>query len=185
MSDFEHDKQRELLWMPFVKDELKKLGWTMVDAEPLKDLKEATDLVRVENGSRVAVRTREAEEYYQKYKWEFTVRALRHTGAKTEYEKIVDDGYGDFMFYCFITNQLELMHWWFVNLNVFRQAMTEHHPIDFGKTCNNHDGTYFWAFDVRRFSKRGYSILYATHQRVAAQAIKEKRVSNYVMGRWP
>lgn len=69
------------------------------------------------------MRQEDAEEYTQalgQYPDEFTIRASRPSGAKTELPKILE-GWGDYIFYGFATEDVtELAAWTLGSLNVFR-----------------------------------------------------------------
>ena len=62
------------------------------------DTQQAADLVVMNaRDTTIACRVRRGG-YADRYGYEFTIRAKRDTGAKTELEKIID-GFGDWMFY--------------------------------------------------------------------------------------
>ena len=62
------------------------------------DQKQAADLMVLTAGNvKIACRLRRRG-YVEKYRYEFTIRALRDSGAETELSKITN-GWGDWMFY--------------------------------------------------------------------------------------
>ena len=79
---------------------------------------------------------------------------MRDTGAKTEYEKIVNERWGDWFFYGHADHsETSIARWWLVNLEAFRDGLGHEACGHITLTLkSNHDGTYFWAFDLWSFT---------------------------------
>jgi hypothetical protein len=94
------------------------------DADAIEDMKHNTDLIvfRLDK-KRFGCRIRRNKYLYRLgYRWEFTIRSSRPSGAKTELAKILE-GWGDYFFYGF-SDRLEtrLLLWTIGDLQIFRQA---------------------------------------------------------------
>lgn len=112
------------------------------------DANQAADLVILNaRDKKIAARVRR-HGYAEKYGYEFTIRAHRSSGAKTEMEKIVD-GFGDWMLYghsC--SEERTLDRWLLIDLAALRAALIRQNARY--ETRKNTDGTTgFVAFDVR------------------------------------
>lgn len=116
-----------------------------------EDMHEATDLmVLTVRPFRVACRMRKYK-YWTNEAWrqQFTIRAGLPSGAKTEFDKIVD-GWGDFMFYGFADEAGESVHEArILNLNVFRAALIRSEVP--WQSVPNEDGTHGRAYTVTDF----------------------------------
>jgi hypothetical protein len=97
----------------------------------------------------IAVRIRRPR-FWEKYPFDFTLRARLSNGFKTEFEKIVVDGYGDILIYAHADSSVnrKLAHYWIIDLNLFRHYVNDGN-IPKPKEIGNGDGTYFYPFDVR------------------------------------
>jgi len=111
------------------------------------DTKQAADLVVLNARDKtIAARIRRPG-YADRYGYEFTIRSMRDSGAKTELEKLVD-GFGDWMFYGHAhENGRDLTRWMVINLPAWRAALIRKQVI--AKKKSNVDGTHFVVFDVR------------------------------------
>lgn len=130
------------------------------------DTKQAADLVVLKaRNMMIAARVRRFG-YAERYPWEFTIRAHRDSGAKTELQKILD-GFGDWMFYGHAGQRIgEICRWFVVDLDRFRAGVTRDSvakgkEIWWGKKSNQ-DGTYFCWFDVRKFPE--HILVGSSHQ---------------------
>ena len=136
------------------------LGGLMIEeATEEEDTQHATDLVLVaKSGLRVGCRIRRSQ-YADKYPWEFTIRNSKASGAKTEAEKIFDDGWGDWLFYGFAEEHgAELQRWMVIDLSALRtHAATM--PI---KVMRAYDAT-FRVFDARYFPATPKILIDASH----------------------
>ena len=142
------------------------------DATEYEDEKCATDIVMLRSRMKqadIGVRHRRLEPLLKlrgDVLWEITVRSYRPNGIRTELEKIIDDGFCDYLLYvipeildtslrsgrdtiwdmarCFCV----------VNLSVFREIHTKCRSsgLPFGQEKRNRDGTRFRAFDIRRLT---------------------------------
>lgn len=86
------------------------------------DYKEATDLVVLKIGSilRVACRIRSFSAYAS-FPDQFTIRSGLPSGGLTEMHKIVDGGWGDYLFYGFANaTKTKIISWFIGNLDIFR-----------------------------------------------------------------
>lgn len=115
------------------------------------DTKEATDLiVLTARDMRIAARVRRPEYCRDRYAQQFTIR-LHSNGHKTEWQKIVYEGWGDWLFYGFAADEgVAFQRWYVINLDIFRG----HHGINArikSETCNNGDGTRLRAYDLPSF----------------------------------
>ena len=111
------------------------------------DTQQAADLIVLNAKDKtIACRVRRCG-YEDKYGNEFTIRAKRDSGAKTELEKIVD-GFGDWMFYGHAhPDGMNISRWMVVNLAALRAALIRKKAFPIKQS--NNDGTHFVAFDVR------------------------------------
>lgn len=145
MSTWQEDKR----WSDRYLTEIKSiLGCHLIGEPPIEeDQEHNTDLIVLKmDPVRIGVRIRR-EEYYNKYPCEFTIRAGRPNGHKTELTKIVE-GWGDYFFYGF-GGEVSLLKWTLCDLKVFRlwfnrQLYTGIKP---GIAKDNHDNSSnFLAF---------------------------------------
>lgn len=115
------------------------------------DTQQAADLVVMNARDKtIACRVRRSG-YADRYGFEFTIRAKRDTGAKTELEKIID-GFGDWMFYGHAhTDGMSVSRWMVVSLPALRAAIIRKQSNAMQKS--NGDGTHFIAFDVRNLPR--------------------------------
>lgn len=111
------------------------------------DTQQAADLVVMNARDKtIACRVRRCG-YADRYGYEFTIRAKRDTGAKTELEKIVD-GFGDWMFYGHAAEDgMNVSRWMVISLPALRAAIIRKQAVPIKQS--NGDGTHFVAFDVR------------------------------------
>lgn len=122
------------------------------------DREQAADLiVLTARGLTVACRVRRPG-YAQQFGYEFTIRAARDNGIRTELAKIVD-GWGDWLFYGHArdTDEPEIEHWMIVSLSSFRAHLMRRWNPGMALKCgnkSNRDGTWFKWFDVRSFRGR-------------------------------
>lgn len=110
-----------------------------------EDQQQNTDLItlRLPGEVRIACRVRK-HAYLARYADEFTLRCSRPSGRATEAHKLLD-GWGDYLFYGFATEDESRLAAWFVgDLQVFRQWVHDYHrkfnawP---GDVNWNHDGS--------------------------------------------
>ena len=145
MNGWQLDKRWSDKFLPEIKA---ILGVYLIDEPPIEEDRERnTDLMVLRmDAVRIACRVRK-EKYLASYGDEFTIRAGRPSGYKTELAKIIE-GWGNYFFYGF-ANENELVQWKLADLNVFRrwyntELFYGRHP---GIKRNNRDNSsYFIAF---------------------------------------
>ena len=155
-ANWQDDKSKTDNLLPSVK---RILGEYLISAAPYEeDAKRNTDLIvlRLE-AIRIAVRIRSANYWndakHPEYRDQFTIRAGRPSGVKTELTKIIE-GWGDYFFYGFANaDYTELLAWTLGNLKVFRlwhatQTAKDHGCVP-GQRCENGDGSsFFYAYNI-------------------------------------
>ena len=118
MSDWKRDKKWSDAFLPEIK---KILGLYLIGEPPIEeDQQRNTDLMVLNMSAvRVGCRIRK-HSYLASYADEFTIRAGRPSGTKTELTKIIE-GWGDFFFYGFCDEEESALAAWMLgDLNVFR-----------------------------------------------------------------
>ena len=130
------------------------------------DTREATDLlVLLARDMRIGCRIRRAG-YADAYPYEFTLRSLRRSGAKTELAKITD-GWGDWLFYGHAADEpgAQLARWFLVDLYSWRaQQIRSKQRAGHPAMHVNRDGvTAFTAFDLRRFGNEPPILVASSH----------------------
>src|SRR6266436_1210910 len=108
------------------------------------DVQETTDLLVFRaRDMRVATRIRFNAESWP---YDFTIRARRDNGTKTELSKIVE-GWGDWLFYGHAAGETTIGLWWIIDLASFRAALIRRRQLHLRIVDKaNGDGTYFKAF---------------------------------------
>jgi hypothetical protein len=100
------------------------LGLHLIGEAPqVEDQEHNTDLIIIEmKPLRIACRIR-SYQYFARYPDEFTIRASRPDGTKTELAKVIE-GWGDRSFYGFASSfEQYLEQWYLADLNVFRREL--------------------------------------------------------------
>ena len=146
---------REYEWQRAYLDEIRGLvARLIVGPAPLReDREEATDLMVLNAAHRrIACRMRKPG-YLQRYPWDFTIRSETVSGARTEWNKLVE-GWGDLLFYGHAAagDQPRILEWFVVDLAAFRAHLIYQAGRITPAQHRNPDGTRFYAFDVRDFS---------------------------------
>ena len=123
-------------------------------APDVEDMERGTDLMVFKaRDMRVAARVRRSG-YSEKYPDDFTIRAKRDSGAKTELAKLID-GYADWMFYGHQSEGANIGRWFVIDLHKWRGALLRSGYN--GSWCSlaqkrsNGDGTHFYVFNVKDF----------------------------------
>lgn len=156
MIGWEQDKKWSDKFLPEIK---RILGEHLIDEPAIEEDQERnTDLIvlRME-AVRVGCRIRRFK-YLQQYADEFTIRAGRPSGIKTELTKIIE-GWGSYFFYGFSDEQeIGLSKWMLCNLNVFRLWFNRELKTNNGKTPgtkkpNKDNSSFFVAFKVDALPK--------------------------------
>lgn len=169
MPSYEEDRGFSDFMMPTVQA---IVGRYVLKPAPVDvDQKLATDLMlfRAE-AMMIAARVRKAKgDYARRYPWEITIRSDRPTGARTEFAKVFEDGFGDWMFYghqALADSDLAQAHrlsdrwgsggisrWFLVNLHALREAYGHGElASSISRERENPDGTRFIPVDLRGFS---------------------------------
>lgn len=117
------------------------------------DTQQNTDLIVLDaRDMRIAARVRRKSKYFEKYKYEFTLRSKVKSCRQTELEKVIN-GLGDWLFYGFVDEDpTYIQDWWIISLSSFRAGLIRRSKINLivdRKT--NGDGSEFYAFDLRSF----------------------------------
>lgn len=136
---------RDFDWQRGLIPEVKRIlaNYLICEAPAEEDMHHGTDLIVLKLDTvRVACRLRRYK-YLADYGHEFTIRASRPSGAKTELAKILE-GWGDYIFYGFADEDAgQLAAWALGNLNVFR--LWHHRELWAGRRPgegkNNADGS--------------------------------------------
>jgi len=116
MNGWKADKKASDIYIPEIKT---ILGLYLIGEPPVEEDQERnTDLMILKmEAVRIGCRVRK-ESYLEYYSDEFTIRAGRPSGNKTELTKIIE-GWGDYFFYGF-GDGFNLIAWTLADLNVFR-----------------------------------------------------------------
>ena len=124
---FNFDKQ----WSDrFIGDIKPILGMHLIgEASFDEDAKRNTDLIVLKmDAVRIGCRLRR-EKYLNRYGDEFTIRCDRPNGAKTELAKIIE-GWGDYFFYGFASDQDGLVRWTLADMKRFRLWFNQRLMVD-------------------------------------------------------
>jgi hypothetical protein len=120
MTQWQNDKRWSDRFLPEIKG---ILGQHLIGEPPAEeDAERNTDLMvlRME-AVRIGCRIRK-NQYLERYGNEFTIRAGRPSGVKTELTKIIE-GWGDYFFYGFACPaERRLVRWALADMKVFRAA---------------------------------------------------------------
>lgn len=156
MSSWQDDKRWSDRFLPEIKA---ILGQILIGEAPERDDQERnTDLIVLRlDAVRIGCRIRKFDQI--RYADEFTIRAGRPSGAKTELAKVIE-GWGDYFFYGFADAKEQSLHRWIVgDLKAFRiwhsRELVRNNGQAPGFRKQNHDGSssfcaYRWA-DIPRF----------------------------------
>lgn len=147
---FEVDKRWSDKFLPEIKS---ILGGCLISEAPITDDREKnTDLIVLTMAPfRIACRVRK-HSYFARYPGQFTIRASRPTGTKTELAKIVE-GWGDYLFYGFADDADSSLHAWGLgSLNVFRlwfntQIVKNHGALPGDERSNGDESSKFRVFE--------------------------------------
>lgn len=142
--NWETDKRWSDRFLPEIK---RILGEHLIAEPPIEeDAERNTDLMVLKlDAIRIGCRVRKFN-YFDRYGGEFTIRAGRPSGIKTELQKIIE-GWGNYFFYAFSDHNESLLHaWTLADLSVFRYwYCSQMARMDAGKTPgsgkNNTDGS--------------------------------------------
>ena len=160
--DYKTDREWSDRYLPRIKE---IVAHHVITVSPFDiDTKEATDLILFgANPKRLACRLRRPG-YSDKYPYDFTIRSDRLSGAKTEFEKIVN-GHADLLFYGHAADDHSDMiaRWFLIDLDAFRgQLILNFEKIKCEKKSNA-DGTEFYCFDIRSFASQPPILISSSH----------------------
>lgn len=151
-EDWERDKKWSDRFLPEIKRILGE--YLLVEPAVEEDMMRNTDLIILGfNSIRIGCRIRK-HEYFAKYQNEFTIRADRPSGIKSELAKIIS-GWGDYLFYGFSDEAKEkLLTWRIISLNEFRLWFNYEIARE-GKRPglylpNSDESSNFYAFDTTK-----------------------------------
>ena len=151
MKSWEEDKR----WSDNYLTDIKRiLGEHLIGEPPVEEDQERnTDLMVLKmDAVRIGCRLRRFFPHYERYNHQFTIRAGRPSGYKTELTKIIE-GWGDYFFYGFTNEKdTELYAWGLADLKTFRLWFNRQLVINKGgipgEPQNNNDGSSsFIAFN--------------------------------------
>ena len=153
---WKQDKKWSDIFLPEIK---MYLGLHLLSEPPIEeDTERNSDLMVLKlNNIRIGCRIRKYV-FFKNYKNEFTIRAGRPSGTKTEITKIIE-GWGTHFFYGFSNEEENKLHAWFIgDLNVFRlwfmRQIVSNKGVWPGTKKNNHDGSsYFLCFNKYELPK--------------------------------
>jgi hypothetical protein len=154
MTSYADDRKWADRYIPVIK---RIVGPHLLSPAPLEvDQQQAADLIVLRaRDMTIACRVRRPG-YAKKWPYDITIRSRRHSGAKTEFAKIVD-GWGDWMFYghAQYSEQIGFSRWYLIDLAALRAAMIRDtaRGKDFKQERSNGDGTHFVVIDVRRIEE--------------------------------
>jgi hypothetical protein len=128
------------------------------------DTKHVGDLMVIEAAKLIACRVRRPG-YAERYPWQFTLRAWRKSGAKTELEKILEEGFGEWFLYGHAapTPEPDLCRYFLMDLNAFRAHKESRYWACTGYRFNQDLTTAFQSWDVRLFAPNPPLLLWASH----------------------
>jgi hypothetical protein len=179
MKGWQKDKAASDIYLPTIKA---ILGQVLIGEPPIEeDQDRNTDLIVLRmQAIRIACRVR-THEYLGKYSDEFTIRATRPSGRKTELAKIVE-GWGDYIFYGFAApNGTGLAKWAIGDLNVFRlwfsRYMANNNGTIPGRPYNNGDGSS--GFRVFKWGDIPYAFNIANGADSQAKAIIKVELEHF------
>lgn len=142
MTGWKQDKRWSDKFLPPIK---RILGEHLIAEPPVEeDQFRNSDLMVLNlNSIRVGCRVRR-HSYLERYGSQFTIRAERGSGSKTELQKIVE-GWGDYLFYGFSNeSETDICRWVLVDLYALRWHLFRHFRGD-KHLMSNHDGSSRFA----------------------------------------
>lgn len=155
-GDYRSDRQWSDAYLPAVRQIIGPM--LLIPAPMERDVSEATDLIVLKaRDMTIGVRIRR-EGYGARYPGQFTIRAKRDNGMKTELRKIIE-GWGDWLFYGHASGPEAVNPWVLVDLHMLRALFIGnpkylHEPDDVSSGNKyNGDGTHFMWFDINHLPK--------------------------------
>lgn len=154
MPEWVEDKRWSDRFLPEIK---RILGEHLIAEPPIEeDAERNTDLVVLRlDAVRIACRVRK-HKYLESYGDEFTIRAGRPSGQKTELTKIIE-GWGDYFFYGFSDEQERFLAKWILgDLKAFRvhfNRMLYLGQKDWSEKNNHDNSSSFFGFKAQNIPK--------------------------------
>ena len=153
MTSWQHDKRWSDRFLPEIRG---ILGRYLITEPPVEeDAERNTDLMVLKlDAVRIGCRVRKYQ-YLRQYGHEFTIRAGRPSGAKTELTKIIE-GWGDYFFYGFSDEKEERLAQWILGdlkalrIYVNREIMANHGKMPGQKNNNIDNSSYFYSFEYSK-----------------------------------
>lgn len=149
MSDYRRDRQWSDRFIPTIKA---IVGPYLLSPAPIElDQKSNTDLmIFTARDLTISCRIRRPG-FSERYPNQFTIRAMRDTGAETEMSKVIN-GFGDWMFYGHADeDEVSIGRWMLIDLNAFRAHLIISRSVIVHGRKPNGDGTHFNWFDASSF----------------------------------
>ena len=143
-------------WSDIFIRQLKQIAglYTISVGNPIQDMEEGTDLITLSAvPKRIACRVRRPE-YYPRYRYDITIRAIVKSGAPTEFQKLMteeDDTWQHIYIYCFSNTANKIVGYHVIDIPELRSwAYDLIAQGTLPDNTPNNDGTWFKAFDTRR-----------------------------------
>ena len=152
MINWKEDKRWSDRFLPEIK---RILGEYLISEPPLEeDAEHNTDLMVLKLDSvRIGCRIRKFD-YLERYGDEFTIRAGRPSGIKTELTKIIE-GWGDYFFYGFSDEKEERLSQWILgDLKYFRYYLFRYLAKNNGQLPGIHKDNFDGSSCFRSFKYR-------------------------------
>jgi hypothetical protein len=153
-------------WMPAA---IATIAPHMIAPAPMMwDTERGTDLRLVRaRDLNVAVRVRRPNGYVNRYPWEITIRCKGRGEGRTEWDKVMLDGWADWYFYAHASDAFGVFaRWMLLDLAGVRGALISGDAS--WREQPNNDGTRFRAIDVRTVPRR--SVIASSHALPVADA---------------
>jgi len=150
-SDWKKDKRWSDRFLPEIKQ---LLGLHLIGEPPIEEDQERNTDLMVLKMDPVRIGCRVRRNSYlcnDEYAGQFTIRAGRPSGVKTELTKVIE-GWGDYFFYAFCDEQEKVLaRWSLCSLNVFRLWFNRYLVLNNGqlpgdKISNSDKSSHFIAF---------------------------------------
>ena len=163
MNGWQADKRWSDVFLPEIKSVIG--SYLICEAPVEEDQERNSDLMVLKLDSvRIACRIRRAN--WVSKSGEFTIREGRPSGVKTELTKIIE-GWGDYLFYGFGSDDGKLLHWTLGDLKAFRLYLSRQLAVCRGRLpgvpITNRDGSS--SFRVYRWNDVPKMVIGSTETR--------------------
>lgn len=141
MNAFEKDFAFQARFAPSIRH---RVGPFLIGAAPMRiDQSEATDFMIFDaRDRRIAARIRRANTARSYWK-EITIRSWRSNGTRTEWSKVLEDGFAHWMFYGRQAHRFDYWNldpWYLLDVDVFRELHVAHGDDLIHERKTNRDG---------------------------------------------